>query len=296
MLEKFEKDQPEFCEFIESSLKNDKLAHAYFIETNGYKKSEELVMAFVKRILCEDHDNIIKKEGYCYTCNLIDTGNYLDLRVIKPENGIIKTEVIDDLINDYQAKPEGKYKIYVIFDFDLLTRETPNKILKFLEEPNDDVIGILVSTNKYKVLPTIISRCLVLSLKNSNKKEEKDEYFDSALKLIELAENKKDNTVAYLQDAIDLKKIDRNGIKMLFTDILNILDEIISFKSIIDYKLTKYDDINEVVEYVSNNNELETLISRAIVTNSYYNKLQFNPNINLIFYSFIFDYIKAGKE
>ena len=296
MLDEFKKDQPEFCELVESSLKNNKLSHAYFIETNGYKKSEELVMAFVKSILCEKHDKNIKEEGFCSTCNLIDTGNFLDLRVIKPDNGLIKSEVIDDLINDYQTKPEGKYKVYVIFDFDLLSRETPNKILKFLEEPNEDVIGILVSSNKYKVLNTIVSRCLVFSLRNKVKKVSTDEYFDSALKLIELLDNKKDNAPAYIQNAIDLKNIDRNGIKQVFTNILNILDEIISTKSIDDYKMVKYDNIEDIVKTICDNNELETLINRAIITNSYYNKLQFNPNINLIFYSFIFDYIYVGKE
>ena len=296
MLDDFKKDQPEFCELIESSLKNDKLSHAYFIETNGYNKSEELVMAFVKSILCRNHDQNIKKDGYCYTCSLIDTGNYLDLRVIKPENGVIKTEVIDDLINDYQSKPDGEYKVYVIFDFDLLTRETPNKILKFLEEPNEDVIGILVASNKYKILSTIISRCLVFSLKNTNKKIVVDEYFDIALNILNLLDEKNDKAVAYIQDVLDLKNTDRNGIKLIFNNILNLLDVIISYKSIENYSLKKYNNIDDIVEKISNNNSLETLINRAVLTNSYYNKLQYNPNINLVFYSYIIDYIDAGKE
>ena len=112
MLDEFKKDQPEFCEFVESSLKNNRLYQAYFIETNGYDRSEDLVMAFVKSILCEDHNKNIKKEGFCETCNLIDTGNYLDLRVIKPEDGIIKTEVIDSLISDYQAKRTVKAALF----------------------------------------------------------------------------------------------------------------------------------------------------------------------------------------
>ena len=62
MLNEFKKDQPEFCEFVESSLKNNRLYQAYFIETNGYNKSEDLVMAFVKSILCEDHDKIIEDD------------------------------------------------------------------------------------------------------------------------------------------------------------------------------------------------------------------------------------------
>ena len=296
MLDNFKKDQPEFCELIESSLKNNKLSHAYFIETNGYNKSEELVMSFVKSILCRNHDQNIKKDGYCYTCNLIDTGNYLDLRVIKPENGVIKTEVIDDLINDYQSKPDGEYKVYVIFDFDLLTRETPNKILKFLEEPNEDVIGVLVASNKYKILSTIISRCLVFSLKNTNKKIVVDEYFDSALNILNLLDDKDDKAVAYIQDVLDLKNTDRNGIKLIFNNILNLLDVIISYKSIDNYSLKNYNNIDNIVEKISNNNSLETLINRAVLTNSYYNKLQYNPNINLVFYSYIIDYIDAGKE
>lgn len=296
MLDDFEKDQPEFCELVKSSLKNNKLSHAYFIETNGYNKSEELVIDFVKSILCINHDKNIKNEGTCSTCNLIDSGNYLDLRVIKPENGVIKTEVIDDLINDYQTKPEGQYKVYVIFDFDLLTRETPNKILKFLEEPNEDIIGILVATNKYKILSTIISRCMVISLKNKNKESITDEYFDMAFSIIKLLDEKNDKTFAYIQECIDLKNTDRNGIKQVFSNILNILDIIISNKSIDNYSLDRYKNISDDINTITNNNSLDILISRAIITNNYYNKLQFNPNMNLFFYSYLSDYINAGKE
>ena len=59
-------------------------------------------------------------------------------------------------------------KIYVIKEAEKLNASSANTILKFLEEPEKDIIAFLITTNRYKVIDTILSRCQILSLKENN--------------------------------------------------------------------------------------------------------------------------------
>ena len=59
----------------------------------------------------------------------------------------------------------GTYQIYVIHHAEMLNLSSANTILKFLEEPENNIIAVLLSTHRYKVLPTILSRCTVMTLK-----------------------------------------------------------------------------------------------------------------------------------
>ena len=58
----------------------------------------------------------------------------------------------------------NNYQIYVVHNAEMLNISASNTILKFLEEPEDNIIAIFLSTHRYKVLPTILSRCIVMSL------------------------------------------------------------------------------------------------------------------------------------
>ena len=59
----------------------------------------------------------------------------------------------------------GTYQIYIIHHAEMLNLSSANTILKFLEEPENNIIAVLLSTHRYKVLPTILSRCTVMTLK-----------------------------------------------------------------------------------------------------------------------------------
>ena len=61
---------------------------------------------------------------------------------------------------------EGKYKVYIIDEVHMLTKEAFNALLKTLEEPPEHVVFVLATTNLEKVPPTIVSRCQVLEFKN----------------------------------------------------------------------------------------------------------------------------------
>ena len=98
----------------------------------------DIVLSFVKSIVCleyNDENNAIK------VCKRIDEGNYLDVMVIEPDGLWIKKNQIIDLQNEFSKKAvEGRKKIYIIKSADKMNVQTANSILKFLEEPVDDII------------------------------------------------------------------------------------------------------------------------------------------------------------
>ena len=98
--------------------------------------------------------------------NLLENKSYPDLLEIKPENNVIKKEQLLEMMEKFSNKSVyGTYQIYVIHHAEMLNLSSANTILKFLEEPENNIIAVLLSTHRYKVLPTILSRCTVMTLK-----------------------------------------------------------------------------------------------------------------------------------
>ena len=149
-----------------NAINNNKISHAYLFDSNGNPDVMDIVLSFVKSIVCleyNDENNAIK------VCKRIDEGNYLDVMVIEPDGLWIKKNQIIDLQNEFSKKAvEGRKKIYIIKSADKMNVQTANSILKFLEEPEDNIVAILVSDNVHQLLDTIVSRCQLISLTNKN--------------------------------------------------------------------------------------------------------------------------------
>ena len=82
---------------------------------------------------------------------LVETNNYPDLKIIETNNLQYKKEEIKNLQKEFKTKPiYGKYKIYIIKECEKLTENISNTILKFLEEPEEGIIAILMVENEYQ--------------------------------------------------------------------------------------------------------------------------------------------------
>lgn len=148
-----------YYEIINSIVNNNKISHAYMIEIDSYDDDFICVLDFVKMILGNNDD----------INNLIDIGNYPDLKIIEPDGSVIKKGQLIKLQEEFRNKSFLDNKmIYIIKEADKLNESSGNTILKFLEEPEDDIVAILVTTNRYKVIETILSRCQILSLQDSD--------------------------------------------------------------------------------------------------------------------------------
>ena len=166
MLEQLKKNQQLFYEQAIAPLYLGKVHHAYLIETNN--NEEQLIDSYIKEfcktiILLKNEDtNLLNRDKLI---NLIDTNNYPEIIDIYPESGIIKKEQLLQVMEKFSSKSiYDNYQIYVVHNAEMLNISASNTILKFLEEPEENIIAIFLSTHRYKVLPTILSRCIVMSL------------------------------------------------------------------------------------------------------------------------------------
>lgn len=104
--------------------------------------------------------------GYCEACSKIARCSHPDVTLIEPDAGKIKIEQVRRLQHDLALSPfEGRWRICIVTDFQMATVEASNALLKTLEEPPARAVIILTATDASLLLPTIVSRCQLLSLR-----------------------------------------------------------------------------------------------------------------------------------
>lgn len=153
-------------EHLKSAIKLDKISHAYIINGEVGSGKKMLSSAFAMTLQCETGNN--EPCGKCKSCIQAMNGNQPDIIWISHEKpGSIGVDDIRvQLNNDIGVKPySSNYKIYIINEADKLTVQAQNALLKTLEEPPAYAVIILLTTNHEALLSTILSRCVILSLK-----------------------------------------------------------------------------------------------------------------------------------
>lgn len=140
---------------LEGDLKNKSYSHAYlFSGSKGIGKFSH-AKNFARAILSDDAESVRFFNG-------IDEYEDADLFVVKKKDTIKKQDIEEIIENSFSKPFAASHKIVIIDDFDKVTPEGQNALLKTLEEPMDYLILILISSNMRNILPTIISRCRIL--------------------------------------------------------------------------------------------------------------------------------------
>ena len=251
-----------FNDITNNIINLNKISHAYLIEVNNYEEDIKIVKDFIKKILFNKSNLDKLSESEENKSNLIDQDKYIDLTILESDGAWIKKNQLLELKDEYQNKSllDNK-KIYIIKEADKLNPASANTILKFLEEPEEGIIAILLTNNRYKILDTIISRCQVLSLKSNDINIEVDEdtiyLLDNILKKEdlfinyksiyekisdkELAKEKFNTIEEILVNYLDYKVLDKDAFN---SDIIKLLEktidkEIIKIISIIEEYLPK---------------------------------------------------------
>ena len=163
MLDDFSSEQAIAYRIFKNSLIKNKLSHAYLINTNGYHRGLDFAKAFAKYLLCPSGES---GSHECSVCHLIDNNSYSEFKLIEADGLWIKKEQTDELQEMFSMKSLSNRKVYIINGVENLNISASNSILKFLEEPEDGIVAILITDNIYKVLGTIVSRCQVINLNN----------------------------------------------------------------------------------------------------------------------------------
>lgn len=144
---------------LQNAIKRHLLAHAYlFCGSRGTGKTT-LARIFAKALNCQNPTPDFEPCNQCQSCREITSGNSLDVLEIDgaSHRGIDDIRQINDTVG--YAAASGKYKIYIIDEVHMLTKEAFNALLKTLEEPPPHVKFFFATTEPHKVPTTILSRC-----------------------------------------------------------------------------------------------------------------------------------------
>ena len=259
-----------FINYINHVVLNNKISHAYLIEVDNYDEDIKYIFNFIKMILlnCKYEDLNNNKNDII---NQIDTNNYPDIRIISTDTSIIKKSQLLELQEEYNNKSllDNK-RIYIIMESEKLNDSAANTMLKFLEEPEDDIIAFLITNNSYHVINTLLSRCQILSIKENCFNLNYDDNFIELLNSIVYPNSFYINYKEYSSNIF----IDKETTKRLFIKVENIILGYLESK----YINIKYDDT--IVNLLNKKDDSKLLMIISIIEDEL-PKLEYNVNFKL---------------
>ena len=237
----------DIIEVIKNQKHEKKLSHAYLIETNDFDMFKYNLCLILKILLCEEDEVYCNK---CQSCHYIDNFEHPNIIFIYPDGANIKISQIDNLKKQFNSKPNfGRYNIYVIVGAETLNASSSNALLKFLEEPEEGIIGILLTSNKSLVSPTITSRCQIF-----NNNFEEDIFSEEIIEIVKSIERCAKSESDLLSYSNLLKQVDdKNKIKIAFAYLLK--NEINN-----DSNIKKINLLKEIVEKMRYNVNMDLLL------------------------------------
>ena len=169
-------------------------------------------------------------------------------------------------------------QVYVIKEADKMNLNAANSLLKFIEEPEENIYGILITTNKKSLLSTILSRCQIIELKVEKENNYNLEDINNSLSFLTLIHEEKENSIAYLKSRYLNIYATRDDILKSFQILENLIDKEINRRNgIIDNNFSFYDIIETSLQEITLK-ELIFYLDKIIVMK---NKLIENPYLNL---------------
>ena len=146
--------------YLDSSVNNNSILHSYMFSGNRGIGKSILAKEFARKILCNEDS---RDDCTCKSCLLFRENSSPDFSIIDEDGKAIKIDTIRTLIEKVIEKPIfSKKKVYLINDFENMTKEAQNCLLKTLEEPPEFTTLILITSDESKILTTIKSRCMIV--------------------------------------------------------------------------------------------------------------------------------------
>ena len=201
---------------LKNAIKHNQLAHAFlFCGPRGVGKTT-CARILAKTINCENQTKDGEACNNCQSCISFNEGTSLNIH----ELDAASNNSVDDirtLVDQVRFSPQaGKYKVYIIDEVHMLSSSAFNAFLKTLEEPPSFAIFILATTEKHKILPTILSRCQIFDFKRITNN-------DTVVHLQEICEKEEIKAEKAALQVIAQKS------EGCMRDALSIMDKIVSF-------------------------------------------------------------------
>ena len=247
---------------LKNAINNNQLAHAFlFCGPRGVGKTT-CARILAKTINCENRTKDGEACNSCNSCVSFDNGSSLNIH----ELDAASNNSVDDirtLVEQVRFAPQaGKYKVYIVDEVHMLSAAAFNAFLKTLEEPPPYAIFILATTEKHKILPTILSRCQIFDFKRITINDTVEHLQEICEKESITAEKAALHVIAQksegcMRDALSIldKIVSFTGGKLDYANTLehlNILDEDYYFKlleqmqqQLLAESLLLFDEINQ---------------------------------------------------
>ena len=201
---------------LKNAIKNNQLAHAFlFCGPRGVGKTT-CARILAKTINCENQSKDGEACNTCHSCVSFDAGTSLNIHELDAASNN-SVDDIRSLVEQVRFAPQaGKYKVYIVDEVHMLSASAFNAFLKTLEEPPPYAIFILATTEKHKILPTILSRCQIFDFKRITNNDTVEHLQEICVKEEITAEKAALHIIAQKSEGC-------------MRDSLSILDKIVSF-------------------------------------------------------------------
>lgn len=254
----------------------NKLSHVFLIETNSKQEALNDILELIKIINCPEK-NFDSTCSKCNLCHLVDTFSLPSLKIISPDGQAIKKSQMEELKKDFSSVPYlAQYNVYVINDAEKFNASSANTMLKFIEEPEQNILGFLITNNKENVINTIKSRCEIVKALYEIKENK-----DIEEKIINLAETylyqievEKQESIVYNKGILD-EKLEKDEIVQFFQFILKTYLNVLNNKKL----PKKLEDLNKMSH--------QEIIKRIELVNEVIERLNYNVNLNLLLDYFV---------
>lgn len=260
----------QFEEKISKFIKKNQINHAYLIETN-YSNKIEIAKIIINKIL--SFENNISYE------DLLNNG---DLIIIDNESNTIKADEIEVIKENFKTKSIiNSKRIYIINNAEKLNNVAANKLLKFIEEPEEDIIAILTTENKNNVINTIVSRCFNIRLfLKEEMNEYQSEYLDKLVEFVNNIEINKEKAIAFQNINSYFYTLDRVNLKKFLNDLLLVYDDAIHYKVCNSCEI--FTNRIDLIKKICDDNSINDIKNKINSINICINRLKYNPNIKLL--------------
>ena len=160
--------------YFRRSIDHKNISHAYILSGEEGMGKMTIARDFAQNLLCEEGNAC----GHCHSCLQFLSDNHPDVSYIrKPEDKkVLSVDLIrEEIVQDAQIRPyQGRYKIYIVENAELMNDQAQNTLLKTIEEPPHYVIIMLLTDHPEGFLQTILSRCIKLRVLPVSDKEIKE--------------------------------------------------------------------------------------------------------------------------
>jgi len=271
----------EIINSIINSFHENNNSHAFLVDTNNLDLCYKDIIKIVKTVNC--------KNGTiddCNVCHTIDVGTNPDIITVKPEKKEIGVEPIDNIIKAFSTQPLiSKYSMYIIYNADLMSVQAANTILKFLEEPEENIVGFFITDRINSILPTISSRCELVNIRYGSKTaldllnitgEEFDNLFDKVKNIINILSY--ETKYQMMSKSDEISKLEREDILKIFKIIYRIY--VIKFENIVNNEYNNVEYAQEILSMI-NEEDVTVIVKRIKLLEEFINDFKYNVNKDL---------------